>query len=127
MKNILLVDDDKIFNFLNQKILTNIGIADEIHTALNGQQAIQLINEYFQGSQSLPDYILLDLNMPIMDGFTFLEAFNKLNIPGKEKVTIIIITSSLDKRDIEKAKAYGINHYLTKPISEKDLRSVLTS
>jgi CheY-like chemotaxis protein len=72
--NVLLVDDDKIFNLLSRKTLGNMDFIEEIHTALNGKEAIDLINDYFQGSKTLPDIILLDLNMPIMDGFGFIEA-----------------------------------------------------
>ena len=60
MKNILLVDDDNIFNFLNTKLLQASGIASEIHTAVNGQEALDLLNNYYTGFSSLPDVILLD-------------------------------------------------------------------
>ena len=125
MKNILLVDDDSIFNFLNSKMLEKTGLANEVHTALNGKQAIDLLNSYYMKASSLPDIILLDLNMPVMDGFEFLEAFKKINTPNKEKVNIVIVTSSQDPNDIAKAKKMGITQYLTKPISEKSLRAAL--
>ena len=121
MKNILLVDDDNIFNFLNTKLLQRSGLANEIHTAANGQQALDLLNKYYMGSSSLPDVILLDLNMPVMDGFTFLEAFQRLNLPRKDAVNVIIVTSSDDVRDRERAKRMGITQYLTKPLSEATL------
>lgn len=127
MKNVLLVDDDKIFNYLNTKVIQQIGIANEIHTALNGRDAITLINEYFQGSRATPDIILLDLNMPIMDGFGFIDAFRRLAIPGIENVKIIIVTSSHDPRDVAKARELGIRNYLTKPVTEQDLRVALSS
>jgi CheY-like chemotaxis protein len=125
MKNVLLVDDDKIFNFLSEKTLLHMGIANEIHSALNGKEAIDLLNDYFQGSRSMPDIIFLDLNMPIMDGFGFIEAFRRLNLPHKEKVKIIIVTSSQDPRDLARARDLGIEHYLTKPVTEDKLRTAL--
>src|SRR5688500_11273587 len=112
MKNILLVDDDDIFNFLNTKILQRSGMASEIHTALNGQEALDLLNTYYMSTAALPDVILLDLNMPVMDGFTFLEAFKKIKLPRKEQVNIIIVTSSDNPRDMARAKQMGITHYL---------------
>src|SRR5690606_34954928 len=100
----------------NRKVLETMGIADSIHTALNGKEALDLLNGYLSGSNAVPDVIFLDLNMPIMDGFAFLEAFKRVNIPNKEMVSIVIVTSSTDPADIAKAKAMGIDHYLTKPV-----------
>lgn len=125
MKNILLVDDDNIFNFINTKLLESSGIAGEIHTAGNGQEALDLLNNYFTGTASLPDVILLDLNMPVMDGFGFIEAFKKLRLPKKENVSIVIVTSSADPNDMRRAKEMGITTYLTKPVSREALLQAL--
>ena len=127
MKNILLVYDDNIFNFLNTKLLRQSGIANDIHTAINGKEAIDLLNNYYMGASALPDVILLDLNMPVMDGFSFLEAFKKLNLPRKEKVSIIIVTSSDNPKDMARAKQLGITQYLTKPLSKETLLNALRS
>jgi CheY-like chemotaxis protein len=125
MKNVLLVDDDSIFNFLNKETLLRMGFVNDIHTALNGKQAIDLFNSYYGGSKPLPDIILLDLNMPIMDGFGFLEAFRKLDLPDKDQVKIIIVTSSDDREDIRRAKDLGVRQYLIKPLEEHSLRQAL--
>ncbi|HEY9008787.1 response regulator [Ohtaekwangia sp.] len=125
MMKVLLVDDDQISNLLNKKTLQRVGMVNEVHTALNGEEAITLLNDYFQGSLPMPDIILLDLNMPIMDGFSFIEAFNKLQLPDKDKVRIIIVTSSQSPTDIDRAKSLGIVHFLTKPITENSLRIAL--
>jgi CheY-like chemotaxis protein len=123
---VLVVDDDRIFNLLSSKTLERMAVVNEIHTATNGQEAIELINDYFQGATALPDVILLDLNMPIMDGFGFIHAFQKLNIAGKENVKIIIVTSSQDPKDMDRVKSLGITKYLTKPISENDLWNAIS-
>ena len=102
MKSILLVDDDRISNFL--------------------KQAIDLFNEYYIGAKPLPDVILLDLNMPIMEGFGFLEAFRSLDLPGKDRVKIIIVSSSVSPEDIARAKHSGASQYLSKPVNEQNLR-----
>jgi CheY-like chemotaxis protein len=125
MKNVLLVDDDQIFNFLSTKILERMGVADDIHVALNGEEALALLNGYYQGTMSVPDVILLDLNMPIMDGFGFLEAFKRLSLPKMDRIKIVIVSSSQDPRDIEKARALGVDYYLSKPLTEEKLRDVL--
>jgi YesN/AraC family two-component response regulator len=123
--NVLLIDDDRIFNLLNKKTLEGMSMVKEIHTALNGKEALDLINDYFQGSRTMPDIILLDLNMPIMDGFGFIEAFQRLNINDKYNVRIVIVSSSQDPKDIERAKAFGIKDYLTKPVTEQQLWKAL--
>ena len=86
MKRILLVDDDKICNFIAESTLNRLGVAKEVHSALNGQEALDLFNGYFQGDVAVPDIIFLDLNMPIMDGFQFIDAFKKLDFPKKENI-----------------------------------------
>lgn len=125
MSSVLLVEDDFICNFLTTKTLEKLGIVKEIHTANNGQQALDLFNGYFQGSTPLPAFILLDLNMPILDGFGFIEAFRSLNMPGKDDVQIIILSSSANPSDVERAKKLGITRFLAKPLQEDMLRDAL--
>jgi CheY-like chemotaxis protein len=126
-KNVLLVDDDHVFNFLSGRLFEKLGFSDGIHMAMNGAEALKLINDYYSGTQSLPDVILLDLNMPVMDGFEFIEAFQRIRMPNKERVKIVIVSSSQDEKDIERARTLGITHYLTKPIHEKDLLDIMNS
>jgi len=124
-KNVLLVDDDKVFNFLSQRTLERMGFAERIHIANNGKEALDLLNDYFTGSLAVPDVILLDLDMPVMDGFQFVAAFKKLKFPEKNNIRIVIVTSSENPRDRQRAEELGIKHYINKPISESSLRSVL--
>ena len=126
-KNILLVDDDQVFHFLSTKVIKKMDFTDEIHTATNGREALNVITNRFSGLNPLLDIIFLDINMPIMDGFGFIEAFKKLTVPQKENIRIVIVTSSQDSSDIQRAKELGITHYLVKPISENSIRSVLES
>lgn len=123
-KNILLVDDETLFNFLHKRILQLTRVSDEVQTALNGKEAIEFLKSCSQNN-SLPDIILLDLSMPVMDGFAFLEAFQKLELPNKERINIIVITSSLNERDRLKARSMGVNHYLIKPVDERELCSAV--
>jgi CheY-like chemotaxis protein len=125
MKDVLLVDDDNVCNFLSTKLLQRLGFVNDIHTAVNGEEAINLFNDYYKGSRHLPDIILLDLSMPVMDGFEFIEAFRRLKLPNKENVKIIIVTSSFDPEDMQRANALGISQYITKPLTERMLMEVL--
>lgn len=126
MKSVLVIDDDAIFNFLSKKTLEKMGVAKDVHTALNGREALDLLNNYYQGSVAAPDVILLDLNMPILDGFGFMEAFKKLKFPNKERIKIIVVSSSQDPKDISRSKELGASQYLSKPLTEESLRIALS-
>lgn len=126
-KNILLVDDDYIFNFLNQKVLQRMGIANEIYTALNGKEALKLFFPMAGKAGILPDVILLDINMPIMDGFSFIDAMKESDIPGKENIAIIIVSSSQNPGDIKRALDRGVEHFLSKPLAVDDLKQIFES
>jgi CheY-like chemotaxis protein len=123
MKRVLLVDDDPTCNFLCTKFLETLDSSIESSFALNGKQALDLLVDYKR--HPLPDVILLDLNMPVMNGFEFLNAFRDLRIPGQSKVQIVILSSSDDPVDIRKAGEMGIHHYITKPISADKLGRVI--
>ena len=124
-KNILLVDDDKIFNFLSEKTISSLGLANEIHFASNGKEALDMLDQYRQGLLDKPDIIFLDLNMPIMNGYEFIEAFAAMDLPEKHLITIVILTSSADPRDLEMAKELGIKYYFNKPLSKDEIKKMI--
>src|SRR5690606_22650878 len=121
-KNILLVDDEDIANFLIEKIVQSTGLAENIYKALNGREALKFFSE---DKTNYPEVVLLDLNMPIMNGFEFLSAFQMLELKEKENILIILVTSSSNPDDIEKARSLGIRHYLTKPISADSIKTII--
>ncbi|MBL7840407.1 MAG: response regulator [Cyclobacteriaceae bacterium] len=122
----LVVDDDSIFHFLVIKMLARIGIqAEAVRTASSGKEALDLIVESRLSGTPLPDFILLDLNMPIMGGFAFLEACRKLPEKLPDTLKIAIISSSLDKRDQDRALQLGARYFLIKPVTEVDLQVIL--
>lgn len=123
--NILLVDDDDICQLIGSKVISSMGLANEVHYAHNGKEALDVFNSYFSGDIFIPDVILLDLNMPIVNGFEFIRAFQQLKFLNKEKVLIIVTTSSIDPYDIDKAHALGIKHYITKPLTEEKIKAAL--
>jgi CheY-like chemotaxis protein len=126
MKNVLLIDDDSTFQFIGKALLKYVGVPPEnIQSALSGKHAIDLLTSFHSAGKMLPDLILLDLNMPIMDGFGFLDAFNKLDYPNKDKAKIIVLTSSQNSSDMERAKQFGVTRYMTKPLQEEALRAEL--
>lgn len=123
--NILLVDDDDICQLIGSKVISSVGLANEVHYAHNGKEALDVFNSYFSGDIFMPDVILLDLNMPIVDGFEFIRAFQQLKFINKEKVLIVVTTSSVSPYDIDKAHALGIKHYITKPLTEEKIKAAI--
>jgi CitB family two-component system response regulator MalR len=126
IKNILLVDDDEVFHLLSNKLLQRLGITRDIYTARNGKEALDFVASHDLTAEG-PHVIFLDLNMPIMNGFAFIEALKSQKINHHDSLVIVIVSSSQDPTDLARAKSLGIKHYLTKPISEESIREVLTS
>jgi CheY-like chemotaxis protein len=127
--SILLVDDDKASNFINKLLITKAAVTDELHIVRNGKEAIDLIREKCLGPEGdankMPRLILLDINMPVMDGFEFLQAFEELDNTLKEKALIAVLTTSLNPKDKERVKAAGISHFLNKPLTKQVLEELL--
>jgi CheY-like chemotaxis protein len=114
---ILVVDDDFINNIITEEIIKNTGLSEEIHIVTNGQEAIDFIKQHCLPADSAAciDLILLDLNMPIMDGFEFLEKIQQY--PLQQTVKIVVLTTSTDNRDVDKANKYPIAGFLSKPLT----------
>lgn len=124
LKRLLLVDDDETSNFLNEFLIKEMDIVDEVYVATNGQEALDFIYEQNETPQ-YPQLIFLDLNMPVMDGFEFLEEFEKIQQRSKQRVPIYILTSSNYFKDFERAKAFSVTGYIIKPLTEKKIREAL--
>ncbi len=112
-----IIDDDPIFVFGSKVLLKKNGFASNIVVFQNGKEALEKIVELLQSQGVLPEVIFLDLNMPIMDGWEFLEAFGKLS--GVEHIRLYILSSSIDSRDMERAKQYDIvTDFIAKPLTD---------
>jgi CheY-like chemotaxis protein len=113
---VLLIDDDPSSNYISEKLIKRLGLAENVTSVLNGLQALQYLNN----SSDLPDLIFLDINMPLMNGYEFLEAFEMLTI-DKSRINIVMLTSSGDGRDLDKVQSYGVRYYLSKPLMDNNL------
>ncbi|SDR73370.1 response regulator [Gramella sp. MAR_2010_147] len=120
-----IIDDDPIFVFGTKKIMKLANFCDNFMVFHNGEDAIKHLEPIIKSNQpSLPDVILLDLNMPIMDGWQFLDEFTA--IPCTKEIIIYIVTSSIDPHDVAKASEYDkVSNYLIKPISSQKLQELL--
>jgi len=120
-----IIDDDPIFVFGAKKIMQYADFCSAYMIFHNGEEALTNLKSIIKAGEKLPDIILLDLNMPIMDGWEFLDEFTK--IKTDKEITIYIITSSVDPADVNKAKEYdNINKYIVKPITLEALKEILT-
>jgi len=117
--SVLLVDDDEINNFISIKLIKKALLNTEIMACLNGKFAIdQLVEIQRNDPAKLPDYILLDINMPIMNGWEFLDEYKRLNIDPSGKTKIFIISSSVFSNDINKARSYPlVKDFISKPLN----------
>ncbi|GAA4902617.1 response regulator [Mucilaginibacter defluvii] len=124
--NVLLVDDDEINNFISIKLIKKALLNTSITACLNGKFAIdQLVELQQKDPESLPDYILLDINMPIMNGWDFLDEYNRLGIDPLKKTKIYIISSSVFSNDISKAKSYPlVNDFISKPLNVDRIKEI---
>jgi len=125
--SILLVDDDEINNFISVKLIKKTLLNTDIKTCLNGKFAIdELVETQKNNPDDLPDYILLDINMPIMNGWEFLDEYQRLKIDPEGKSKIYIISSSVFNNDINKAKSYPlVKDFISKPLSVEKIKEVL--
>jgi CheY-like chemotaxis protein len=115
---ILLIDDDSITNFINSSVIKNMGLGKVVKVVTNGMEAIEYINRDCKIENNYPDLILIDINMPGMDGFEFLKEYRNLKIKECQKTTIMILTTSSSSRDKEKANKLGVL-MLAKPLRKK--------
>jgi CheY-like chemotaxis protein len=126
LQSVLLIDDDFASNYLTRAIIQDMDITEKIHTTTNGEEALHFMKENCKATDtSCPDLILLDVNMPVMDGFEFLEEFHKIAALNHDHTTIVMLTTSSNQRDTEKARKYKVACYLEKPLTEDSIRTVL--
>jgi CheY-like chemotaxis protein len=124
--NILLVDDDEINNFISIKLIKKALGYTDITACLDGSYAIdQLLELQLKDPATLPDYILLDINMPRMNGWEFLEEYERLRLDPLKKSKIYIVSSSVFSNDIDKAKSYPlVKDFVSKPLNIEKIKEL---
>lgn len=125
-EKICIIDDDEIYIFLIKKSFEAMEIENEVISYLNGVDALDDLMQMKKNQKQLPTLILLDINMPIMDGWEFLFEFRKIQAEIPNKVAIYIVSSSIANEDKEKSKTFPeIVSYLSKPIELETLASIV--
>ena len=127
IKSIYIIDDDPITVFGIRKLLSSIEASKAIDTFSNGKLAIDNLRQIIENEEKLPEVIFLDINMPVMDGWQFLEEF--ITLPLQNKIRVNIITSSIDLADKENWESFNskTSHTITynnKPISKMEISKI---
>ena len=125
LHTVMLVDDNDTDNFISRRIIELSNFSDSVIVKNSGQSALDYIEQHKSDFSSLPDLIFLDINMPIVDGFVFLYEFEKFPIQVKDKCKVVILSSSDNKRDIDKIvnNDYVIK-FITKPLTSVSLEEL---
>jgi CheY-like chemotaxis protein len=125
---ICIIDDDEVYKFTITKIIEIKNLAKKILVFSDGEEALDFMVDNVGNNQKLPDVIFLDINMPVMDGFQFMEEYVKIKPRVGKKIIIYMVSSSVDPVDLEKAKRFSdISDYIVKPIKSDQLSKIVDS
>jgi CheY-like chemotaxis protein len=126
LNTILLIDDDQATNFLHQMVLKKANCAGDIHIELNGDAAIRYLSTPSEGHYPTPDLIFLDINMPLMNGWAFLDEYQKLPAHQQGRAVIVMLTTSLNPDDAAQAARFSeISEFRSKPMTKTMILDII--
>ncbi|HWB91579.1 MAG TPA: response regulator [Puia sp.] len=126
MKSIFLIDDDPIFVYLTRRIIASINCPCKIVEFTDGELAISRLNEIRDDAGQLPDVIFLDLSMPVMDGWEFLNEYSQLKPKLKKDIALFIVSSSISPQEVERSKTYrAVTDFLIKPVEKGKIVEIM--
>ena len=124
VKSIMIVDDDNTSNFVTCEVINKINYAENIILKNTGSQALEYIKKTCLPERDFPDLIFVDLKMPEMDGFEFLEKFEMLCRDVRDKIAVVILTGSRNADDVVKLRELGRYYLLNKPLTVEMLEDI---
>jgi CheY-like chemotaxis protein len=122
---ICLIDDDRIYQFTAKRIIELVNPAQKVLNFFNGKEAINFFTQPGLGVDDLPDIIFLDINMPVMNGWEFLEDYNAIKHLFPKNIAIYMVSSSIDEKDRLQSRQFGVTDYIEKPINQHMMRRIL--
>ncbi|OYU83846.1 MAG: response regulator [Flavobacterium sp. BFFFF2] len=123
-----IIDDDDIYQFTTSVLLKKTELVNKIVVFSNGLKAINFLKDEMGNKENIPDVLFLDINMPVMDGWEFLEEYLLIKAMMPKTVVIYMVSSSVDEKDVSRAKSISeLSGYLVKPISSKNIMEVILS
>ena len=126
MTKVFIVDDDPIHQRIAQIMIGKHELFDEFDSYTEAEFAIEYLKQNMDNSAGLPDVILLDLNMPVVDGWDFLEAFEKFQSDLSKQIRVFIVTSSVDEKDRLRSQTFSfVKGFISKPLSPDIIRSTI--
>jgi len=124
---IMIIDDDTTTNYLNKRLIKKMEVADKLVIHKNGKEALEYLTNPSDENYKRPSLIFLDINMPVMNGFEFLNAYNKLSDGQKASEVVVMLTTSLLEKDQEEAANLGVKEYLVKPLTQNKIESLISN
>lgn len=126
LKNVLLIDDSESDNFYHARKIKKMGITDNIHICYSGQEALVYLKSQLDGLHPQPTLIFLDINMPGMNGWEFLEEYEKLELSQQGEVVLTMLSNSIDERDRLRAQGFkSVHGFYSKPLNENYLTTII--
>lgn len=123
---ILLIDDDEPTNFINERVIKKLDCAEKVVSVQSALDALQYLQIKTGDLYPCPDIIFLDINMPGMDGWEFLEEYQMLKSDQHGRIVVVLLTTSVNPDDEEKArKMPGVNGFCIKPLTEEIMQEIL--
>ena len=127
MKTIFLIDDDPVFVYLTKKIICSVNGGCEIMEFSDGELAIDHLRTICGDSTSLPDIIFVDLSMPVMDGWEFLNEYDLLRPKLSKPIELFIVSSSISPQEVERSKSYpAVLDFLIKPVAKGKIAEIIS-
>lgn len=126
INKVLLIDDDRATNFINTRLMKRLELICQVDVVYNGLEAIVHLENVLQERQAFPELIFLDVNMPGMNGWEFIESYAPQLHHLVQKVDIILLTTSTNPDDKARASELDlVSHFVMKPLTEEKLRAIV--